>query len=377
MAPSGFRPAILSLLLLLGAFSSSQAQSSRPTSDLVWQREWERVMTGAKREGKVVVWGPPGAEVRKALTEGFYKSLPGIEVEYTGASGALLAPKLLAERRAKQYVVDLYLSGTTTILEGLLKGGALDPVRPALILPEVVDLAKWWQGRLDFADQAGRYNLVFSTNVKTPVAINPTLVKRDSLRSYWDLLNPKWQGKVVMKDPVSPGPGNATAAFLYAEPALGKEFMRQFFTQQKVTLSFDDRQILEWVARGQYLVAVAPSELLATGLKAKGLAVELVGAEQFKEGSYITAGFGSAALINPQPHPNAARIYLNWLLSKDGQTEWSKAAGYTSRRLDVPRDHLDPAYIPKEGVYYQPNYKEEYVRLRSEVNAFLEGVLKK
>ena len=202
-------------------------------------------------------------------------------------------------------------------------------------------------------------------------------MKKDMLRSYWDLLNPKLSGKIVMRDPLTAGPGLATATFWYAEGALGKEFMQKLFTQQKVIFSGDDRQMLEWVARGEYLVAAAPSELQANGLKSKGLSIELVRAEQFKEGSYLTAGFGSVVLIQRAPHPNAVKVYLNWLLSKDGQLEWSKASGYLSRRLDVPRDHLDPVLIPQEGARYQPNYKEEYVNLRDEILMWLGGMLKR
>jgi iron(III) transport system substrate-binding protein len=363
---------ISAFFLFFLSFGVALAQPSRSG----WQSEWEQVLTAARKEARVVVMGPPGADARQALTTAFQKSFPGIEVEYNGAPGAKTAPRILAERNAGQYLVDIHVGGTTTMLESLLPSGVLDPIRPTLILPDVVDPNKWWQGRLDFSDREGRYNLVFSTNVKTPIAINPQNVKKETLRSYWDFLDPKWQGKIVMRDPTGAGPGLATATFWYADPRLGKEFMRKFFAA-KVVLSHDDRQMLEWLARGQYLIVVAPSELHATGLKAKGLPVDLVRAEQFKESSYLTAGFGSVALINRAPHPNAARMYLNWLLTKDAQTDWSKSSGYLSRRLDVARDHIEPALVPQDGTSYQPNYKEDYVRLREEVTTFLDSVLKK
>ena len=365
-------PAIYSLFFLLLSFSVSHAQAT-PAS----QSEWEKVQSAAKKEGRVVVWGPPGAEARQALTQGFRKSFAGVEVEYSGAPGSKIAPRLAAERQAGQYLVDMHIGGTTTMLESLLDANVLDPIRPALILPDVSDPKKWLQGRLDFADREEKYNLVFSTNVKTPAAVNPQLVKKDVLRSYWDLLHPQWSGKIVMRDPLNAGPGLATATFWYAQRGLGKEFMQKFFTQQKVVFSGDDRQMLEWVARGDYLIAVAPSELQATGLKSKGLPLELWRAEQFKESSYLTAGFGSVVLINRAPHPNAAKLYLNWLLSKEGQLEWSRGSGYFSRRLDVPHSHLDSVLIPQEGIRYQSNYKEEYVRLREEILTWLGGVLNK
>lgn len=352
------------------------AQAQPKDSSSSWKSEWENVLAAAKKEGKVVVWTQAGSNVRQALVEGFEKAFPGIQVEFVGASGSKLAVRLLAERRAGVYSVDIFIHGTTTTLESLLPEKALDPIPPLLILPEAKDPSKWLHNRLDFADKEAKYNLAFFGSVKTPMAINPDLVKPGEIRSYWDLMAPKWTGKLAMRDPTEAGPGLATATFWYAKSGLGKEFIRQLFSKQKVALSSNDRQLLEWLTQGRYAVLISPSETAATGLKAKGLRLEFVGAEELKEGSYLTAGNGSVALINRAPHPNAVKVYLNWLLTREAQTLASQMIGHVSRRLDVPRGHLEPSLIPKEGVEYQPNYKEEYVRLRDEVLALLKEVLK-
>jgi iron(III) transport system substrate-binding protein len=182
-------------------------------------------------------------------------------------------------------------------------------------------------------------------------------------------------GKIAMKDPTNPGPGLATATFWYAEPGLGPDFMRKFFGTQKVVRSDDDRQLLEWLVQGRYAIVIAPSEFTATGLKARGLPVELVGGDHFKEGSYLTAGNGSIALINRAPHPNAAKLFLNWILTRDGQTRMTQALGYASRRLDVTREHLDPMLVPKPGGRYQPNYKEHFVNMKGRILALLQEVI--
>ncbi len=338
--------------------------------------EWDRVLEAAKKEGKVVVFGPPGANARQALADSFQKAFPEIQVEYQGATGATTAPRILSEQKSGIYAVDVHVGGTTTMLESLVPAKALDPIPPALILPEVTDLSKWYQGRLDYSDSAEKHNLVFTAAVKVPVAINPEAVKESEIRSYWDLLNPKWSGKIAMRDPMGAGPGLATATFWYAHPQLGVKFMRDLFNKQQVTLSRDDRQLLEWVVRGRYAIVISPSELEATDLKSKGINVDLLGAEQFKEGSYLTAAFGSMALMKRAPHPNAAKLYLNWLLTRDGQTQWTKLSGYPSRRLDAPRDHLNSMLVPKERVEYQPNYKEEFVRLKGDILKLLGEIVK-
>lgn len=368
---------ILSALFFVVSFAVSMAQPSQPRSKSGWQAEWERVLIAAKEEGNVAVLGPPGNDVRRALTEPFEKSFPGIKVEYSGAAGPKMSPRLLAERRAGHYLADLHVGNPGTTLTTLLPPGALEPIRPALILPEAVDPAKWWRGKIEFADREEKYNVVFSTNVMTHVAVNPQLVKKAEIRSYLDLLHPKWQGKIAMLDPTILGPGWATATFWYLHPDLGREFLRKFFAQQKVVLSRDNRQILEWLARGTYSVAVGPSELLSTELIAKGVPIGLLHADQFKEGGMLNAGFGGVALISKAPHPNAAYVYVNWLLSKEGQAEFSKASGYPSRRLDVPRDQFNPGSLPKEGVPYIVGYDEKFHQMGRETTEFVKSLIEK
>ncbi len=365
------------LLITLGHLSTSVLSPALGQTKQDWKQEWDRVLSKAKNEGKVTVWGPPGPNARDALTKGFQKSYPDIDIEFTGGSGSRGSPKLLRERRANHFLLDIHIGGTTTMLTTLRPTGALDPIRPTLILPEVLDSTKWLTGKLDYSDAKGRYNLVFTSAVKIPVAINPKLVKPGEISSFRDLLDPKWAGKIAMRDPTGPGPGLATVTHWYAHKALGSEFIRDLFVKQKLILSRNDRQLLDWVTRGRYAIVISPSELATKELEAKGVHVELMGAEQFKEGSYLTAAFGSVALINRAPHPNAAKIYINWLLSRKAQTAWAEASGYPSRRLDVPRDKVNPLSVPKEGRVYQENYREEYVRMRGKVRALLREVVKK
>ena len=364
-------------LFALGFLSTTWLPSALGQTNQGWQQKWDRVLSEAKKEGEVVVWGPPGPNARESLTKGFQKSYPDINIVFTGGSGSRSSPKLLRERRAKRFLVDIRIGGTTTMLATLRPAGALDPIRPALILPEVLDSTKWLKGKLDYSDTKGRYNLVFTSAVKIPVAINPKLVKPEKIRSFRDLLDPKWAGKIAMRDPTGPGPGLSTVTHWYAHKALGKEFIRDLFVKQKLILSRNDRQLLEWVTRGRYAIVISPSGLATKELESKGVHVELMGADQFKEGSYLTAAFGSVALINRAPHPNAAKLYINWLLSRKAQTVWAQASGYPSRRLDVPRDKVNPLSIPKEGRVYQENYKEKYVRMRGKVRALLREVVKK
>jgi ABC-type Fe3+ transport system substrate-binding protein len=76
-------------------------------------------------------------------------------------------------------------------------------------------------------------------------------------------------------------------------------------------------------------------------------------------------------VVNRAPHPNAAKVYLNWLLSRDGQLDWSRATGVGSRRTDIPTDHLPDYVVPRPGVKYQQSWKEALVDLKEEVMELL------
>jgi iron(III) transport system substrate-binding protein len=331
---------------------------------------WERVVAAAKAEGEIVLVGPPGTAIRDVLAGEFQQRYPEIRVDYSSMSGSQVPAKLLPERQAGMFRTDLVFGGTSTHIADLMPAGALDPIRPFLVGPEVQDESKWLGGRFDFSDDAAEYNLVYVSGVKVPIAYHPQMIAPSEIKSYRSLLDPKWRAKVATLDPRGAGAGLATATFFYSTPSLGPTFLRQLLGSG-IVLSKDDRQILNWVTRGQYPIVLAPSEAGGTELKSKGLPLEFLDADALEESSYLTSGFGSTSVLNRAPHPNAVKVYLNWLLSREGQALWTVAHGYPSRRLDAPTDHLRPGVVPKPGVQYQENYKEPYVHMKDEVAQLL------
>jgi len=339
--------------LVLVAFSL-QAAAAQPMPD--WKERWEKILGGAKKEGKVVVWGPPG-ELREALSQGFKKSFPDIDIEYSGASGRDQATKLRAERDGGVYSVDVIISGTTTSITRIKGIKAADPIKPALILPEVADLKYWMENRLQFADAEGLYTLVFINQLWPIVAYNLQEVKPDEIDELYELLNPKWAGKIVINDPMLGGSGHVTFQWIWR--VLGADKAKDYYKKiraQAGAVDRDYRRMVEWIAQGKYAILLSPTgleyQLLQRGLKF-GLLPE------FKDyGGYTSPAFGSLSLINRAPHPDAAKVFLNWLLSKEGQTTWSKVMGEPSRRVDVPTDHVPSFRITKPGGKYWPrDYK--------------------
>jgi iron(III) transport system substrate-binding protein len=337
------------------------------------------VVAAAKREGKVTIVGPEGADTRDVLTQGFQQKYPEIEVDYSGSPGSQLAPKLLAERAAGKYLADIAIAGTDTLINSLRPTDALEPMAAFLVGPEA-NPSLWTDGQLDFADDARSCCLVTAVGVKTPLAYNKNLVSPSEFRSWRDLANPKWRGKLSMRDPRQAGTGSAMFAFWYTSPSLGREFVRQMLDQQ-IVFSNNDRQIIDWMAKEQYPVSVAMSERSIADPIEKGLPLailppEAVATDRDQELTYLTAGASSIAVLTHAPHPNAARVYLDYLLSRENQLEWSKVQGYPSFRLDVSRDHLPDYIVPKPGFRYKPDYKEQHVVVtKVEAREFLNSIL--
>ena len=176
-----------------------------------WQAEWEQTVAAAKKEGQLTLYGSPDFE---GLFGEFHKKYPEIKISGVFNRGADVAKRLMAERRADKYLADLYVDGMTTGYNVFYKAKALDPIPPQLILPEVTDLTKWWRGKHYYVDPENQYLLNFNGENRMVVAFNTKLVNPAEIKSYWDLLNPKWKGKIVAYDPRLGGAGDAMRFFI-------------------------------------------------------------------------------------------------------------------------------------------------------------------
>lgn len=321
-----------------------------------WQAEWDRILAQAKKEGSVILYTDQGDVVRQAITEEMNKKY-GIDLRITGGKGGQLAAKTLAEKNAGLHLVDMSISGPGTATLILKPAGVLAPIEPELILPEVLDSKAWFENRLPFADKE-RTLFTFTAYVNPMILINNNLVSREEIKSYKDLLNPKWKGKILWYDPFMETGSGAQFARVIGLYIMGLDYMRELAKQQPV-LTQDRRLVVEWVARGKYPISIG-----ATRDQTKEFTLAGAPIEEFTpvEGSYLASG-GSAGnfyIYKNSPHPNARKIFINWFLSKEGQTLWSKTADIQSARVDVPIDHLDRETVRKPGVKYISTLPEEW-----------------
>jgi iron(III) transport system substrate-binding protein len=346
---------LISAVMAVMALALARGFAVSATSD------WDQIIAAAKREGKVALIGPPGAEVPAALTHGFQKKYPELQAEFNGLTTQQATTRLRNELAAGINQTDIFITGTTTALDNLLPAKAIVPIKPFLVGPNVVDTSKWKGEKFLFSDNAGTYNLVFTAYVNPPFTYNPNLLSPGELTSWKDLLKPKWKGRISTRDPTVPGGALSLAVFWYSHEGLGKDFIQKLFAHD-IVISRDDRQMLDWAIKGNQPIAIGPSETLGNEMIAKGLPLKQMDPEQLRESTYTTPG-------------NGTKLFLDYFLSREGQTAWSKASGFPSLRQDVPRDHVVPMLIPKEGVRYQEQYSERFVEIRRETVNFLKTVI--
>jgi iron(III) transport system substrate-binding protein len=315
--------------------------------------EWASAVAGAKREGKVVVNTFPGDGFGRAL-KAFTQAYPDIKLEHTQLHSQNFAPRILQERQANLFTWDVATIPTSTAFQVLRPAGVWDAVRPAIILPEAKDDAAWEGGfERGFAlakDRALTYGFV--ANRGGGITINTDLVKEEP-KGLTDLLNPKWKGKLLLPDVRVMG--DAFWPMTSARLNLGDDIIKKLFVDQEPALSRDTRQIAEFMVRGRYPIALGVQPLLLAPFQQQGLGKNL---KLLHPPELETMNFSSTVwLVNRAPHPNAARVFINWLLTRDAQVVWAKEVETNSRRVGI--EPGNPQFmVPRGARFFQVDAEE-------------------
>lgn len=342
--------ATLSVLFLCVSVGEALAQTH-------WKKEWERSLQEARREGKIVAGIPARPELRKQL-EAIFKPKFSIDMELLPARGPQNASRIASEYKAGVKYFDVFIGGSGTY-ESLVEDGMVEPLMPNLILPEVKEEKYWWGGHI-WEDNVKTKRFLYSFIADASTGgfwCNISLVKPEELRSLDDFLNPKWKGRVGFLDPRTPGSGQSIWSFLW--DVKGEGYLRKL-VQQDLFVSRDQRQLADALAKGKLAIALGVSFYTLEGFLTANLPIKEL--PPLKEGAPSSNGSGVIGIVKDPPHPHAAKVFLNWLLSKEGQELYVKVMHQSTRRLDV-----DTKWLQQYGVQAAKDVLtvEEYHRVRN------------
>lgn len=312
------------------------AHSQNPDDPL--KTEWIKTLEAARKEGRVVVSVPASAELRSQIGKVF-KQRFGIETDLIAGRGSAIIEKILEESKAGVHDFDLHMGGTQSMVTGLLADRILTPLEPAMILTEVKNPKNWWGGHI-WVDNAKRYIYSSQAYQTENIWYNTNYVKPDEIHSFADLLNPKWSGRIGYLDPRTPGSGSSIWSFLWK--LKGEGYLKKL-VGQKLLLGRDQRVLAESLVKGKVALVIGLTYYSFLPFLQAGLPVKSLPNPPGEV--YVSGGSGNVAIIKGAPHPNAAKVFLNWFLGHEGQEIFSRAMGQGTRRLDV-----DTRWLKKFGV---------------------------
>jgi iron(III) transport system substrate-binding protein len=143
---------------------------------------------------------------------------------------------------------------------------------------------------------------------------------------------------------------------------LGAEYLRRLFSEQVVMISRDYRQAIDWLAQKRFSVMLFGNGDAVVQAKVKGLPVDVIDTSSWKEGAALEPSAFTLVLMDKPAHPNAAKIFLNWMLSREGQMAVQKEGETNdSLRLDIPKTEVRPLVRRRDGAKYIVTWKAEWM----------------
>ncbi len=339
--------------VLVGASCAPQVpspQDSQPppgdaSSPADWRGQWAELVAAAKREGKVGLFTTSSVGHRKWV-EAFEAAFPGLSVQHLQlGSSDLLVPRITEERKASIYEFDVLVTSAVVAIPRLIPNGVLDPLRPLLFRPDVLDDKVWRNGfEGNWLDNEKRWG--FAMDERLGVwGINTDQVQPAEGLSLQHLLDPKWKGKIIMQDPRA---GATYAQMTAVRLSQGEEVLRRLIVDQQPFFTRDPRQVVEGLVRGRYAFGNNVNKATLREFQEAGVGQNVKNVPL--AGAMHVANSGAVWAVNRAPHPNAAKLLINWLLTKEGQEQFSKNLENNSVRADV--EPVDPVTRPQAGLKY-------------------------
>jgi iron(III) transport system substrate-binding protein len=341
----------LALASLLAAATAFAAPAPNIATYKGPDRE-QLILAGAKREGKVTFYsGMIENQALRPIADAFKKKYPFVAVDYWRGDSRALVQKTLTERRAGRVTGDILES--TGGAEALIKAGAIDPFysSSAAGFPKnyLDPKGMWVASRLDYFGMAYNTRQVAAADVPT---------------TYDDLLNPRWKGAIAWRADSEVGAGLFIAGVMREMgKQKGEAYLKRLARQGIVNYAGSARALVDRVGEGEYKIALeiyAHHPLIS---KAKGAPLDTQMLDP------VPSALSTIQLAKNAPHPNAAMLFIDFVLSKEGQ-EVLRAAQYLSPNPQVDTDPSLRKIIPRLNGLKETVFTPELMfESRDEANA--------
>lgn len=308
-------------LAVVGSLSAVQAQSQPPL-------DGPALEAAAKAEGKLTLYTSSVDAETQEIVKSFEARYPGIKVEWLRFPSTTLFTRFVGESEQKTYHADVLYSGSSQLYQ-------LQPELFQKLTPELVpNIAK-------VIVPAKNPNYVVGEVLPHIVAYNSTTVSaadiRDHLKSWKDLADPRWKGKIAMVDPKIST--NMVSWLMLMRQTYGEEWVKGFTANQFKVVTGGPSGAQQ-VAAGAFQMVVPSVINHSTDIRAQGAPIALYSPEGPTHGLEMAMGLPLTA-----PHPNAARLYVNWKLGHDAAVLLCKIGG--SPNVPAPTEVPCPAISPR------------------------------
>ncbi|MBI4289585.1 MAG: extracellular solute-binding protein [Chloroflexi bacterium] len=303
--------------------AASAPTQSAPAAALQ-EDTWGKIVAAARKEGRLVVYGStPFANAGRVITAAFTNRY-GIPVDLLILGGRQQVEKLKVERSIRQPIVDVVQTGVTSATEIVTENLAEKAVDG---LPALNDKSIF---HLDPVYGPQQQIVAFSFTLLGPL-VNTRMVAQNEITSWQHILAPKWKGQIIMQDPRGTGVGLNFFSTLTYHKVLDHEYFRRLAQQKPALFAGNDREAYLMTGRGEYAINFAAGQNTVAPIIMEGSPLRILAMDE-----------GNPAQVEPvlmakgAPHPNAARLFINWLLSVEGQEAYNKTVGAPSLRKDMP-----------------------------------------
>ena len=331
------------------------------------RQDWDALVAEAKREATLFILVRGQSGYRRATNE-FQTTFPGIDVQvFTEATATAWLDRVRSERKSGRYTLDLaFVQAEPAITQGL-KDGFWAPVRPLIFRSDVIDDTAWRDGFASrFIDAKAQFSFAWEYQVQHAYAVDTRVVKDGEITSVRDLLDPKWRGKIITSDP-------KTGSGLYSAASIAKTYnndvVKTLLVDQQPKVVGGGNILIDALADGTYPIA--------QGIRPKSLqpyrdrGVNHIKFLDLPDADHVpgTALFA----FNNTPHPAAARLFLNWVLTRPGQALLAQHLLTNSARTDVAAYEKDGIGTPNKP-YFEPDRESNYAHTAA-TQGYVRGLL--